>query len=133
MKEFLKNIADDNGWYFQYSRIDYTNLYDGMSADTVHLFVEPITVDSTFTDSGNEIITYMVKMSLLMQSNVDETYEDKYDSYIKPLMEDALQTIKDEFRCSNFEIRKFNSTETINTLNQNLDGLWITFSATLSD
>jgi hypothetical protein len=43
-----------------------------------HLFIDPITTDTTFTDSGYENETYTGKMMLLVSSNIDETYADKY-------------------------------------------------------
>ena len=66
MYDLLKNIAETNEWVFQYSPADYQNLYDEMTIDKVHLFIDPITIDIKFTDSGNEIYTYSGKMMLLV-------------------------------------------------------------------
>jgi hypothetical protein len=49
-----------------------------MEYEKVHLFIDPITTDTTFTDSGYENETYTGKMMLLVSSNIDETYADKY-------------------------------------------------------
>jgi hypothetical protein len=63
-----------------------------MEYEKVHLFMT-ITTDTTFTDSGYENETYTGKMMLLVSSNIDETYADKYADYIQPLMAGALATM----------------------------------------
>jgi hypothetical protein len=54
MYNFLKNLATLNLWAFEYSRSDFQNLFDDMEYEKVHLFIDPITTDTTFTDSGYE-------------------------------------------------------------------------------
>jgi hypothetical protein len=132
MYNFLKTLADDNLWFYEYSRTDYQNLYDGMEQDKVHLFVDPITTDSTFSDSGFETKTYSGKLMLLVSSDVDETYSDKYVDYIQPLMNDSLQMIKDTLLCSDFIINKFQTVEVINLFDVNLDGLLINYNISLN-
>jgi hypothetical protein len=39
---------------------------DDMEYEKVHLFIDPITTDTTFTDSGYENETYTGKMMLLV-------------------------------------------------------------------
>jgi hypothetical protein len=46
-------------------------------------------------------------MMLLVSSNIDETYADKYADYIQPLMVGALATMKQTFICSDYDILKF--------------------------
>ena len=128
MYDLLRELALQNEWVFEYSRKDYQNLYDEMTTDKVHLFVDPITIDSTFTDSGNETKSYSGKLMLLMSSDVDEGYGEKFKSYIRPLMTGALLLLKDELACSEFTINRFQSIEVINLFDFNLDGLLITYS-----
>ncbi|MEC4048771.1 hypothetical protein OX284_004960 [Flavobacterium sp. SUN046] len=128
MYDLLKNIADDNNWFFEYSRKDYQNLYDGMEIEKVHLFVDPITVDSKFSDSGHETFTYSGQLMLLVSSDVDQTYQDKYLTLIKPLIQTASQDLKNALICSDFELVKFTTLEAINIFDQNLDGVLITYS-----
>ncbi len=78
MYEFLNNMALLNDWVFEYSRADYQNLYDEMDNGKIHLFVDPIVIDSSFSDSGNETKTYSGKFMLLLSSDVDEDYSTKY-------------------------------------------------------
>jgi hypothetical protein len=56
-------------------------------------------------------------MMLLVSSNIDETYADKYADYIQPLMAGAL-AMKQTFICSDYDILKFQTTEVINLLIQ---------------
>jgi hypothetical protein len=131
MYDFLQTLAADNDWFFEYSRTDYQNLYDGMEYNKVHLFVDPITIDSKFSDSGFEIKTFSGKLMILLSSNVDESYTDKYNTYIKPIMEQSVEAFKSSLNCSDFIINKFQSTEIINLFDVNLDGLIINYNITL--
>jgi hypothetical protein len=125
---FLKNIAELNLWLFEYSRADYQNLVDDMEYNKIHLFVDPIATDSSFSDSGFEQETYIGKMMLLVSSDVDETYKEKYENNIQPLMNNALATIKQTLICSDYEVVKFSTVEVINLFDTNLDGVLITYA-----
>ena len=132
--DFLKNMATVNNWYFEYSRSDYQNLYDGMEINKIHLFADPITIDSVFTDSGNEIKTYTGKIMLLVSSDVDETYKTKYESHIKPLILSSTAIIKQSILCDDtIEINKFQTVEVINLFDVNLDGVLINYSITITE
>ena len=131
MHDFLKNIAEENDWEFEYSRTDYQNLYNAVEDGKVYMFVDPITSDSKFSDAGNETLTYSGKLMLLMSSNVDEDYKDKYEQYIKPLSTTNRKILVDSFACSDYQLNTFKVTEIINLFDQNMDGLLITYSATL--
>jgi hypothetical protein len=134
MNSFFKDSAESNGWVYEYGRTDYQNLFDTFSsAATVHLFVDPITTDSTFSDTGFETKTYSGKFMMLRSSDVDETYEDKYTDYIKPLIDGALQTLKDEIICAEYDINKFATTEIINLFDFNLDGVLVNYSFRLNE
>lgn len=129
MYDLFKNIAELNGWVFEYGRSDYQNLYnENLSGGTVYLFVDPIVTDSTFSDVGNETKSFSGKFMMLMSSDIDEQYKDKYNDYIKPIMTNAIQTFKDEFVCSEMEIKKFQALEVINLFDYNLDGVLVNYS-----
>ena len=130
MYDFYKNIALENEWGFEYSRPDYQNLYDDIEDNKVYMFVDPITTDSKFSDAGNETKSYSGKLMLLLSSDVDEDYIDKYNSYIKPLFDDVRNILIGGFACSDYEVNSFKTTEIINLFDQNLDGLLITYSVT---
>jgi hypothetical protein len=133
MYELLKDLADLNGWVFEYSRSDYQNLYDEMTNDKLHLFVDPITIDSTFSDSGTESKSYSGKYMLLVSSDIDETYKDKYINHIKPIIDTAATVIKQSFICDESTINKYSQVEVINIFDFNLDGVLVTYNVTLID
>lgn len=133
MYEFLKEIAENNDFVFEYSRSDYQNLYNGMEISKIHLFVDPITIDSQFSDTGHETKTYTGKFMLLVSSDVDEDYKTKYNDHIKPLITDSTQIIKDSILCSDHEINKFQTVEVINLFDVNLDGVLVNYSITIID
>ncbi|MFV8339142.1 hypothetical protein ACNQGL_07710 [Flavobacterium sp. LB3P21] len=133
MYELLQLIAINNNWVFEYSRSDYQNLYNGMEISKIHLFVDPITIDSQFSDSGSETKTYTGKFMLLVSSDVDEAYLTKYVDHIKPLITDSTQIIKDSILCSDYEINKFQTVEVINLFDVNLDGILVNYSITIID
>lgn len=133
MHDFLKQIADGNGWGFHYGRQDYQNLNDDIPEGVVQMYVDPIQTDSSFTDVGNEMLSYSGKLMLLLSSDVDEDYQQKYINYIKPLFEDTRNLFIGAFACSDYEINSFKTVEIINLFDSNLDGLMITYSVTRID
>lgn len=133
MYEFLKNIANANDWIFEYGRPDYLNVADDIEVDKTYLFLEPIQIDSKFSDSGNEIKSYSGKFMLLLSSDIDEDYLTKYENYIKPLIDDSLMKIKDSFACSDFQINSFKTLEVVNLFDGNVDGLLVNYQAELID
>ncbi|KIO50956.1 hypothetical protein [Flavobacterium hibernum] len=133
MYDILKNIASDNDWVFEYAPSDYQNLYNKATTEKVHLFIDPITIESRFSDSGNETQTFSGYFMLLFSSDVDEEYTTKYETYIKPLITTSTQAIKDSLLCSDLQINKFQSTEVINRFDFNLDGILVNYNITLID
>ena len=131
MYDFLKNIALVSDWSFEYSRADYQNLFDEMDNNKIHLFVDPIVIDSNFSDSGNETKTYSGKFMLLLSSDVDEDYSSKYSTYIKPLIDNSTQIIKADLLCGEYQINKFQTIEVINLFDNNLDGVLVNYSVTI--
>lgn len=133
MYDYLKSIASDNDWVFKYAPSDYQNLYNDSTTDKVHLFIDPVTIDSRFSDSGVETQTFSGYFMLLFSSDVDEDYTTKYETYIKPLITTGTQAIKDSFLCADMQINKFQSTEVINRFDFNLDGILVNYNITLLD
>jgi len=133
MFNFLKNIATENNWKFEYSRADYQNLVDEIEKNEIALFVDPIQIDSKFSDSGNETKTFTGKLMLLFSSDVDESYSDKYNDYLKPLLDDNLEIIKERFACSDYQIIMFRTVEVVNLFDHNLDGVLVNYQALLTD
>ena len=132
MYEFFKNVAEENNWHFEYSRPNYQNL-DELELGKIGLYVDPIITDSRFSNAGNESQTFSGRFMILMNSDVDESYIDKYNSYIKPLIQNELQLLKDEFNCNDYQINSFKTLEVINLFDQNLDGVLINYNISLID
>jgi hypothetical protein len=133
MYDFFKNIAETSGWGFTYGRPDYNNLKRDIEDDKHYLFVDPVELTSSFSDVGNETVSYSGRFMLLLSSDVDDMYEDKYNDYIKPINDISLQLIKDELACSNYQINLFKVLEMINEYDQNFDGVLVNYSFTYID
>lgn len=130
MYEIFKQIAEDNDWIFEYSRPDYQNLNE-LEQNQIGFFLDPFVTDSKFTDSGNETQSFSGRFMLLVNSDVDESYQDKFTNHIEPLKKVQLQLIKDEISCSNLEIISFKTLEIINLYDQNLDGILVNYNISL--
>ncbi|PZR20885.1 MAG: hypothetical protein DI539_09440 [Flavobacterium psychrophilum] len=133
MYDFLKNISENNGWGWVYGRSDYQNLENDMEAEKVYLFCDPIITDSKFSDAGNESLFYSGRFMMLLSSDIDEGYEDKYQHYIKPIINSQLKKLKDEFACSDYQITVFQTIEVININDVNGDGVLVNYNASLID
>ena len=132
MYEFFKNIAEENDWHFEYSREDYQNLSE-LEVGQIGLYVDPIITESKFSSAGNESLTFSGRFMILMNSDVDESYIDKYNNYIEPLKQNQLQLLKDEISCSNYEIKSWKTLEVINYFDSNVDGVLINYNISLID
>lgn len=133
MYDILKNIAESNDWVFKYARQDFQNLYDEMENDLVHLFVDPITIDTVFSATGNETITYSGKLMLLVSSDIGDDYETKYENTIKELIATSTSRITQRMICEDATINKFQTVEVINLFDYNLDGVLVNYSITITD
>lgn len=133
MYEFLKNVSQDNGYVFTYARRDFANLYDeDIDKEIPHIFLDPVVIESTYDEFGNiESKTYSGHFMLLMSSDLaDEDYEERYQTHIKPLLQQAETNIIKEVACTNLEIRFWRTTEIINVFDFNFDGLIINYQLT---
>lgn len=132
IKEAFKSFADDQGWSFVYARRDYQNLHDsanfitdaleGVGIGETVLFLDPLR--RAKGESGTDEAGFMM---ILTKSNHDQTYEERFDLYIDPLINIVMNTFYNKLRCS-FDINEWRSTEVINMFDWNADGLLINFS-----
>lgn len=134
MYEILKAIATAQGWVFNYGRQDFQNLFNKNEQKNLsHLFLDPVKVRDIDNDSGaTEKKVYSGNFMLLFSSDIDEeSYEDRYINYIKPIVQGDLKTIKDEIRCNyqvSFDVWEI--TEVINIFDYNFDGVICTYQIT---
>ncbi|WP_431137467.1 hypothetical protein [Psychroserpens mesophilus] len=130
----IKNICTTNEWVFTYAREDFANLYDGEEQvdDTTPLvFLYPPLITETFGDYNElESTNYTGDFLVLLSSDIDEEdYDYRYQTYIKPLINNTMITIKESIQCDNtLSIVTWRITEVLNLFDFNLDGLLITYS-----
>jgi hypothetical protein len=135
MKEILETLSAAQGWVFDYGRPDFHNLIDEskkdeLNADRIFLLLDPVKIKKNMNDSGVvESITYSGSLMLLLSSDIDEVdYDFRYENYIKPLRANQLETIINELTCEQeATVQDWNETEVINVLDNNLDGIIVSY------
>jgi len=132
MKEYFEAIATANDWVFKYARKDYQNLYSEIEVkDKVHLFVDPARFTKVFERDGVEpiAINYNGVFSMLISSSFDEiSYEERYEKYIKPLIDEEIGKIENSLACSSgLTIKRWFGEEAINLFDYNLDGIIVSY------
>lgn len=134
MYNLIENICITNNWSFNYARKDFANLYNGdeqVGDENPIMFLDPIVITETFGDYNEVISTnYTGSFMLVKSSHIDEEdYNTRYQKYIKPVIDESLKIIKDTIRCDGeFSIAVWRSTEVINMLDFNGDGVVINYS-----
>lgn len=137
MYEILKAIAAANGWVFEYGRRDFQNLHDETEQKGVsYLFVDPIEISKNRSDSGQvESITSGGSLMLLYSSDIDEeSYEYRYENYIKPIINTQIEIIEDNLICEQeASLEEWKTVEVINMFDFNLDGILLTYRLTIEE
>jgi hypothetical protein len=137
MYEILKAIATAEGWPFDYGRTDFHNLFEASEQKEVsHLFLDPVKVRDVDNDSGvTEQKVYSGSFMILFSSDIDEkSYDDRYQNYIKPIVDGDLLTIKESLRCTyeaNFDL--WETIEVINVFDYNFDGVICNYQITIEE
>lgn len=130
MYDKFKEIAEVNEWKFFYARRDFLNLEaDEGEEEKIHLMVDPIVIQNQFDEYGSpDSKLYSGHFMILMSSQFDDgSYEDRYNKYIKPLVEQAERELMEGFSCSDFTLTFWQSVEIINAFDFNYDGLIINY------
>lgn len=140
MKEVLQQIANNNGWAFEYGRQDYNNL-EGQSRKEFYLFLDVPEVSVTFDDYSAPIRhTYSGRFMLLKHSDFDRMYdsqmgndatEGKYEQYIKPCKEEVMK-IANAF-CGDYSIASWRIIEVINQFSNNFDGVIVNYQVAINE
>lgn len=135
MYEILKQICADNDYPFTYARSDFQNLFDEVEEKGVpHLFLDPITVSDNFSDMGVvEVKNYTGSFLLVVSSDLDEeSYQYRFDNYIKPIINQAMEVIQEGIRCADVvTFDRWQVTEVINVFDYNFDGVAVQFSISI--
>lgn len=134
MYEILKAIAAANSWVFTYGRHDFNNLFEGIEKqNTPYLFLDPVKIKDIDNENGvTEQRTYAGSFMVLYSSDIDEeSYDARYQAYIKPIVTGALSVIKKYLRCTaNATFELWETIEAINVFDYNFDGVLCSYQIT---
>ena len=132
-KDFFNQLATNEGWGFIHARRDFQNLMDAAAfvADSVEgygpgetvLVLDPVKRGTT--EGGAR--SYIGNLMILTKSDLDGTYEEKYNLNVAPLLEKAHKEIPARLRCI-YDLNTWESIEVINVFDFNADGLAISFN-----
>ena len=128
----LKIIAETNNFEFIYARRDFQNLNRGSEdLEKIFLFLDPIQKNDQFDEYSNLLSTsYNGTFMLVKQSKLGDKYQHRFETTIRPLLEEKLNIITDSFGCTDYSIDSWNTTEIINVFSQNFDGVIVSYSIT---
>jgi len=130
----LKLIATDNSWVFKYARRDFANLLSQAEGNNTYLFLDPVQTSTDFDDYGNaEGQTFTGSFMLLKSSKLDEGYEERYLTDIKPLIDSQLKLVEESFACSDYIIESWTTTEIVNLFDYNFNGVVVKYLVSKSN
>jgi len=131
MYEVIKQIATDSSYGFIYARKDYANLYDEVPTGVVQIFLDPVQITESFGEYNEvESREYAGSFMVLISSDVEKgDYEKRYLEEIKPILDGALVSIKNNIKCDgNLQINSWRTVEAINVFDYNMDGIVVTYN-----
>jgi hypothetical protein len=129
LPQLFENICIELGYIFSYGNNANKNLIDnGFNKDDVYFLLDPISRNKTKSEfSGNGLMTYSGNFMFVMNSELNENYNDKYKYNILPLLS-KLEDFEYKIECNNYQINNWDSTEIIDFLDANFDGFIISFN-----
>lgn len=130
----LKEICDANRWSFDYGRRDYQNLNDFESdaalPENTHMLLDPVVItERRNTDTGAlESTTYTGAFFFCVKADLDTSYTEKFENYIKPLLAKIDTIISVSLnQCSEYEVVGWKLTEVIDVFDTNVSGYAVEF------
>nr|WP_314558454.1 hypothetical protein [uncultured Capnocytophaga sp.] len=139
MREILQDVANNNGWAFEYGRQDYNNL-EGQAGKDFYLYVDVPEESVLFDEYAVPIAhTYAGRFMLLKHSDFDRVYDSqmdgnaddgKYEMYIKPCKGEIMKVV--EALCGDYNITSWRVLEVINQLSNNFDGVLVNYQITMN-
>lgn len=135
MKAYLESIATDNDWLFIHARADYlqydqedTNDPSNLTDGQVFIGLDPVNDRHNISPQygTRQGLRWTGRFMILMRSEIDESYEDKFDNYISTV-DEHLKTIEKALACQGLTLNSWQPTDIINGLFENLDGKVVTF------
>jgi len=137
MYNILKTICTTKSFPFVYARRDFQNLYDEVEQKNVpHLFLDPVIIEDVVNDMNViEGKIYSGEFMLLVSSDIDEeSYDERYQNHIKPLVDSEVEAIKEEIRCGQgVKFNLWRTIEVINVFDYNFDGLIVSYNITIEE
>lgn len=131
MYDILKSLSVVNNWVFDYGRSDFQNLHDSEEQkEVVYLFLDPVGIKKKKNDSNvEESRVFYGSFMMLYSSDLDEaSYEDRYNDYIKPIINKEVEKVEEELSCEyEVDFEEWDIVEVINVLDYNLDGVIVTY------
>ncbi len=128
-------------WYFSYGNVANRNLLgnpEGFIDDKLYFLLDTITRDKDFGEfGGTGEVEFSGNFMLVIKSDFDNVYDNqkeidytdgKYEKNIRPIIETDLVTFEDYINCSDYEITEWSFIDAINVLDENLDGVIVTFT-----
>lgn len=137
MYQILKDICQAEDWVFTYARKDFQNLFNELERVNIpHVFLDPVEIEDNENDMNIvESKTYAGDFMIVLSSDIDEQdYERRYQLYIKPLIETAINTLKNSIRCDHdVTFNLWRTIEVINAFDYNFDGLIVKYNLTIEE
>lgn len=137
MYEILKAICVAENWPFTYARKDFQNLFDEAEKVGIpHIFLDPVVIEDVENDMNvTEEKVYSGNFMILASSDLDKDYEDRFQEYIKPLIDTAIVKVKESIRCGGEEVtfNLWRSVEVVNVFDYNFDGLIVSYNITIAE
>jgi hypothetical protein len=135
--------AKNTEYYFEHSREDYSNLYDGESPDDdqIKMFHYTDDIDVIKNESNRvEAVEYKGSVLMLVKSGMDEVIDvqmggekekGKYELYVKPMIEGGgiVKYIIDYNSCTDVhDLDITDIKEVYNMIDFNGDGIWFKYT-----
>ena len=127
--EILQAHATTLGWGFSYgNKSNINRLQSDSIADRIYLLLDNVTRAKEQSEFGfSNKTNFTGSFMLVVKSNLDQKFEDKYANNIKPLL-DSLELLEDLIDCSDLEIVTWTAIDLVDALDANLDGLIVTYN-----
>ncbi len=131
--------VESMGWKFSYGNAANRNLLStGFEADKLYFLLDTITRNKDFGEfGGTGDVEFSGNFMLAKKSDFDNVYDNqkevdytdgKYEKNIRPIVETDLVLFEDYVNCSDYEITAWSILDGINLLDENLDGVIVTFT-----
>lgn len=147
--EFLRLVAQELGYIFQYGRRDFQNLFEAIAEDdpNVYLFLDPVTREPVLSQNTSLPTTYYIfsgNMMLLSKAALDQEYDEntgvrpssegKWTQNINPKVQASLGPLLNQIACiKDQRIERWVIRDVVNLFDQNMDGVVIEFRIRYED